>query len=297
MKKLIFWSWALIALLASGCSEDNLEEQDVSDVENNYTDNLRPLDIKVSGEANPLSIDIAFTFRIENAVSASYVIYDPERFSYEDIVQLDDFPLLQNGESLYGISFSMSNYIAPITVSLKALNECARKDVPPIFELINGSTYSIVVKAKNANGEEQIATATTTLWGYPYLILRPGWNIAVSNDELDRYDTEQTNYMCIGYYNCQEYCWIVTDDLNKYYTPNEIFEMADNIQPAKKMVCTLCDAIRIEIPRTENTQRVWVAIRNGDYYLTNYYTFGAIGHSDEDDEIREKNYNVLKPLN
>ncbi len=293
MKKLAFLSWALLALLMVGCSEDSIGVQDESDSDD--VSISLPLKIEVAGEADPISTDISFTFYVENAVSASYVIYDPEQFSYEDILDFGDFYTLRDSsKSLYGDSFSMPKITTPITISLKAIDEYGKR-LNRFFYLTNGSTYSIVVRAKGANGKEQIATATTTLWGYPYLIIRPGWNSAVNWDSLE-YNTELNKYMSFGYYNCQEYCWIVTEDTDKFYSATDIFELADNVQEANIMECTFCSAIPIEIPRTENTQRIWIAIRNGDYYLTDYYTIGAIGHTDDDDDIKQKNFYVLNPL-
>lgn len=67
------------------------------------------------------------------------------------------------------------------------------------------------------------------------------------------------------FYNGNEFCTFVSNDIEEEYTAEEIFELADEIKPTGAI--RICGVSNTEsILRTYKQQRFWAAVRNDDGY-------------------------------
>ena len=66
----------------------------------------------------------------------------------------------------------------------------------------------------------------------------------------------------LAFYNGNEFCTFVSNDIEEEYTAEEIFELADEIHQAIPM-CTCGISTTLSIPRLDTKhQKIWVAVRN-----------------------------------
>ena len=249
------------------------------------------LGVEVSGISIPDPMDVVFKVLIKNATHAKYVVYDTASHTKEEAMEQLNEISTQPGSGKffsYGTSMSAGRF------NEEAHNHTYDISVNDIFmtmfmadPVINAHIYTIIIWAQNEDGEEVCASHTIKALGQPYIILGKGrehFYIDMDdspNDSTTKY-IDTTEEISIAYRNGQKVCWIVTDDLEKEFTAQEVFELSDNISDAKYMHCLVCNSDYVSIPKTDKPQRFWFAVSNELYFAVESRLVGAL--ETEEDE-------------
>lgn len=251
----------------------------------------KALGVDISGVSVPDPMDVVFKVLVKNAAKAKYVVYDTASHTKEEAIeQLNEISTLPES----GTFWSYGYFMAAGNMSKEAYSHTHDISVSDVFmpNLItdivqNAHTYTIIVWAQDENGEEIWASQTVKALGQPYIILGKGREVVYvdmddsTEDSTTKY-IDTTEEISIAYRNGQKVCWIVTDDLEKEFTAQEIFELSDNVSDAKYMRCLVCDSDYVSIPKTDKPQRFWFAVSNEIYFAVESRLVGAL--ETEEDE-------------
>lgn len=254
------------------------------------------LGVEVSGISIPDPMDVVFKVLVKNAAKAKYVVYDTASHTKEEAIEKLNEISTQPGS---GTFWFYDYFMAAGNLSKEAYSHTHDISVSDVLKsnlitdiVQNAHTYTIIIWAQNEDGEEVCASHTIKALGLPYIFLGKGrehFYIDMDdspNDSTTKY-IDTTEEISIAYRNGQKVCWIVTDDLEKEFTAQEVFELSDNVSDAKYMHCLVCDSDYVSIPKTDKPQRFWFAVSNELYFAVESRLVGALeteeGEENEDE--------------
>ncbi|MBE6213117.1 MAG: hypothetical protein E7131_00350 [Rikenellaceae bacterium] len=276
MKKILFSGIALLAALLCGCSDAT---------------STKPADttpsIEISGESIPSPMDVVFKVMIKNATKASYVIYDTTQHEQEEALGMLNYASKKEGAVIDGFSLIAGNIpleqtgaTQDFSINDMLLSKSFLYITMGDDQMINNHLFSMIVRAQDENGDEVCVSHDIKALAQPSLYLSKGLSVVVNMDNNTMEENSTEENVAIAYKNSQYVCWFVTDDLEKEFTAQEVFEVAQNIAPAKQMGCLVCDAEEVLIEKTNKTQILWCAVSNDIYYAVKSYMIAPLDCSE-----------------
>lgn len=120
----------------------------------------------------------------------------------------------------------------------------------------------------------------------------PWLSITEATGDTSHYDfegypsNEYGNFYLAFNHHCKEYALFVCElsdvtEQDTEYTAEEIFELADEVHRAIPM-CACGISTTLSVPKGKKAQRVWVAVRNENYFAVESRLVGAL--ETEEDE-------------